>query len=82
MWPTASFSGRSTASGCPALKAGLCRQAQMVKKEKATWIHLPDGGNGHPSTSYWIPVAGHLDYYFHFGIGITIDYAKNPTEES
>ena len=53
----------------------------MVKKEKTTWCHLPDGGNGHPSTSYWIPVTGQPDYYFHFGIGITIDYAKNPTEE-
>ena len=74
--------GTNCAKGCPALKAGLCRQAQMVKKEKATWIHLPDGGKGHPSTSYWIPVAGHPDYYFHFGIGITLDYAKNPTEES
>ena len=73
--------GTNCAKGCPALKAGLCRQAQMVKKENATWIHLPDGGTGRPSTSYWIPVTGHPDYYFHFGIGITIDYAKNPTEE-
>ncbi|MBP5182424.1 MAG: hypothetical protein J6331_05295, partial [Lentisphaeria bacterium] len=63
------------------LKAGVCRQALMVKKGKATWRHLPDGGNGHPSTSCWIPVTGHPDYYFHFGIGITVDYAKNPTEE-
>ena len=73
--------GSNCAKGCPALKAGLCRQAQMVKKGKATWQHLPDTGNGHPSISYWIPVSGHPDYYWHFGIGITIDYAKNPTEE-
>ena len=73
--------GSNCAKGCPALKAGLCRQAHMVKKGKATWIHLPDSGNGHPSTSYWIPVAGHPDYYWHFGIGTTTDYAKNPTEE-
>ena len=73
--------GSNCARGCPALKAGLCRQAHMVKKEKATWRHLPDTGNGHPSTSYWIPVSGHPDYYWHFGIGITVDYAKNPTEE-
>ena len=73
--------GSNCAKDCPALKAGLCRQALMVKKGKATWCHLSDGGNGRPSTSYWIPVTGHPDYYFHFGIGITIDYAKNPTEE-
>ena len=83
--PAANRYGRKVESncarGCPSLKSGLCRQALMVKKGKATWIHLPDGGNGHSSTSYWIPVTGHPDYYFHFGIGITIDYAKNPTEE-
>ncbi|MBR4667072.1 MAG: hypothetical protein IKO93_24620 [Lentisphaeria bacterium] len=73
--------GSNCAQGCPGLKAGLCRQALMVKKEKTTWCHLPDGEDGHPSTSYWIPVTGQPDYYFHFGIGITIDYAKNPTEE-
>ena len=85
--------GSNCARNCPSLKAGLCRQAHMVKKGKAAWLHLPAGINehpstsywipvtGHPSTSYWIPVTGHPDYYFHFGIGITIDYAKNPTEE-
>ena len=73
--------GSKCAKGCPALKSGLCRQALMVKKGKATWRHMSDMGNGQPSTSYWIPVAGHPDYYWHFGIGITIDYAKNPTEE-
>ena len=73
--------GSNCAKNCPSLKAGLCRQALMVKKEKATWCHLADIGNGHPSTSYWIPVTGHPDYCWHFGIGIMIDYAKNPTEE-
>ena len=73
--------GSNCAKNCPGLKAGLCRQSLMVKKGKATWRHLPDTGNGHPSISYWIPVSGHPDYYWHFGIGITVDYAKNPTEE-
>ena len=53
----------------------------MVKTGKATWRHLSDMGNGQPSTSYWIPVAGYPDYYWHFGVGIMIDYAKDPTEE-
>ena len=25
-------------------------------------------------------VAGHPDYYVHFGIGVTIDYSARPTE--
>ncbi len=73
------LAGTNCAKGCPGLKAGLCRQALMAKKEKATWCYLPDMGNGHPAVSYWIPVTP--DYYWHFGIGITIDYEKNPTEE-
>ena len=73
--------GANCAKGCPGLRAGLCRHAQMMKKGKATWFHMPDSGNGRPSTAYWIPVTGHPDYYFHFGVGVTLDYAAKPTEE-
>ncbi|MBO4648365.1 MAG: hypothetical protein J5806_09435 [Lentisphaeria bacterium] len=48
----------------------------MLKKGEATWCHLPEGGNGQPSTSYW----RHPDYYWHRWIGISIDYAKDPKE--
>jgi len=73
--------GQNCARNCPGLKAGLCRHAQMMKKGKSTWFHLPDGGNGRPSTAYWIPVTGHPEYYVHFGVGVTIDYAAQPTED-
>ncbi|MCR4574858.1 MAG: hypothetical protein K5787_13960 [Lentisphaeria bacterium] len=73
--------GMNCARNCASLKAGLCRQAQMMKKGKATWCHLP-AAEGRPEiTSYWIPVTGHPDYYFHFGVGVTIDYAERSTEE-
>ena len=33
------------------------------------------------SLSFSPVLAGHPDYYFHFGVGVTLDYATNPTEE-
>ncbi|MBQ6140137.1 MAG: hypothetical protein IJI54_02540 [Kiritimatiellae bacterium] len=32
------------------------------------------------ATTFWIPVAGYPDYYVHFGIGVTIDFAARTTE--
>ena len=31
--------GQICAQGCPGLKAGLCRQAQMRKSGATTWLH-------------------------------------------
>lgn len=73
--------GQNCARGCPGFKAGLCRHKQMMDKGVASWFNYP-GGDGRPnSTTFWIPVTGYPDYYFHFGIGVTIDYAATPTEE-
>ena len=73
--------GQNCARGCPGFKAGLCRHKQMMDKGVASWFNYP-GGDGRPnSTAFWIPVTGYPDYYFHFGIGVTIDYAATPTEE-
>ena len=73
--------GTNCARNCPGFKAGLCRHAKMMKIGKATWCHRP-AAEGQPEiTSYWIPVTGHPDYYFHFGVGVTIDYVERPTEE-
>lgn len=73
--------GQNCARGCPGFKAGLCRHKQMMDKGVASWFNYP-GGDGCPnSTTFWIPVTGYPDYCFHFGIGVTIDYAATPTEE-
>lgn len=72
--------GQVCAQGCPGLKAGLCRQAQMRKSGGTTWLRSEKSENAPGATAFWIPVAGHPDYYVHFGIGVTIDYADRPTE--
>ena len=69
------------AQGCPGLKAGLCRQAQMRKVGTTTWLYTEKTETTPRMTTFWIPVAGNPDYYVHFGIGVTIDYAARPTEE-
>ncbi len=68
------------AQGCPGLKAGLCRQAQMRKSGATTWLHTEKTENTPCATTFWIPVAGYPDYYVHFGIGVTIDFSARPTE--
>ena len=73
--------GTNCAKNCPSFKAGLCRHALMMKKGKATWCHKSAGNGNREITSYWVPVIGHPDYYWHFGVGVTIDYAERPTEE-
>ena len=73
--------GQVCAQGCPGLKAGLCRQAQMRKAGVTTWRYTEKTENTPRMTTFWIPVAGNPDYYVHFGIGVTIDYAARPTEE-
>ena len=73
--------GQMCSQGCPALKAGLCRQAQMRKAGVTTWRYTEKTENAPRMTTFWIPVAGHPDYYVHFGIGVTIDYVARPTEE-
>ena len=69
------------AQGCPGLKAGLCRQAQMRKAGTTTWLYTEKTETTPRMTTFWIPVAGYPDYYVHFGIGVTIDFAARPTEE-
>ena len=72
--------GQMCSQGCPGLKAGLCRQAQMRKAGVTTWRYTEKTENAPRMTTFWIPVAGNPDYYVHFGIGVTIDYAARPTE--
>ena len=75
------IAGMNCAKNCLGFKAGLCRHVQMMKKGKAAWFHRPAGEGTREMTSYWIPVSGHPDYYWHFGTGVTIDYAERRTEE-
>ena len=72
--------GQICAQGCPGLKAGLCRQAQMRKTGVTTWLYTEKTESKPSSTTFWIPVAGYPDYYVHFGIGVTIDFSARPTE--
>ena len=73
--------GHICAQGCSSLKAGLCRQAQMRKAGVTTWCYAEKTEDAPRMITFWIPVAGNPDYYVHFGIGVTIDYAARPTEE-
>lgn len=73
--------GANCARNCPSLKAGLCRRLLMTQKNRTTWFHLPAEGERRASTAYWIQIDGYPDYYLHFGIGITINYEANPTED-
>lgn len=73
--------GKNCARGCWGFKAGLCRHIQMMKENKTTWFHLPGEGERRPTTMYWVLLDGYPDYYLHFGVGVTIDYAAQPTEE-
>ena len=43
-------------------------------------LHTEKTENSPCATTFWIPVAGYPDYYVHFGIGVTIDFAARPTE--
>ena len=52
----------------------------MRKSGVTTWLHTEKTENSPCATTFWIPVAGYPDYYVHFGIGVTIDFAARPTE--
>ena len=52
----------------------------MRKEGVTTWLYTEKTEETPRMTTFWIPVAGYPDYYVHFGIGVTIDYAVRPTE--
>lgn len=52
----------------------------MREQEELEWPHTEKTETTPCATTFWIPVAGNPDYYVHFGIGVTIDFAARTTE--
>ena len=52
----------------------------MREQEELEWLHTEKTETTPCATTFWIPVAGNPDYYVHFGIGVTIDFAARTTE--
>ncbi len=68
--------------GPPEAHAG-CLANKAIKNQTATWKTKPTTSlNEQTGVIFWLPVDGYPDFYIHFAVGYSKDYASTPEPQA
>ena len=53
-----------------------CLAAESMEVQAPRWVQMKGKEEGQKSVTFWLPIAGHADYYIHFAQGMFVDYSQ------